>query len=79
MAVVCHASAGTTHASVSLARGRLGGRPPGFGAQAYKGRNVMERCINRINNFSVVAICFDKHGCNCLSGVILASFLTWFG
>lgn len=28
-----------------LARGCRGGRPPDFDAQAYKGRNVVERCI----------------------------------
>lgn len=28
-----------------LRRGRLGGRPPGFDAEAYKQRNTVERCM----------------------------------
>ncbi|MFD7026542.1 hypothetical protein ACFWAR_00700 [Streptomyces sp. NPDC059917] len=28
--------------------GRLGGRPPTFDREAYKQRNTVERCINRI-------------------------------
>jgi hypothetical protein len=30
-----------------LARGVKGGRPPACDAEAYKGHNVVERCINR--------------------------------
>jgi transposase len=62
-----------------LGRGRLGGRPPAFDAQAYKGRNVIERCFNRLKDFLAVATHFDKHGVNFLAGVILASVFFWFG
>lgn len=62
-----------------LARGRRGGRPPAFDAQAYKGRNVVERCFNRLKDFRAVAIRFDKHGLNFLAGVVLASTLVWIG
>ena len=31
-----------------LRRGRRGGRPPGFDADAYKQRNTVERCISRL-------------------------------
>lgn len=30
-----------------LRRGSAGGRPPSFGAEAYKQRNAVERCVNR--------------------------------
>ncbi len=30
-----------------LRRGTRGGRPPGFGPEAYKQRNTVERCIDR--------------------------------
>jgi transposase len=31
-----------------LRRGRSGGRPPAFDAEAYKQRNAVERCIARL-------------------------------
>jgi transposase len=62
-----------------LARGRRGGRPPAFDAQAYKGRNVVERCINRRKDFRAVAMRFDKRGHNYLAEVILAAILIWLG
>jgi transposase len=34
-----------------LRRGRLGGRPPGFDSEAYKQRNTVERCINRLKQW----------------------------
>jgi transposase len=35
-------------------RGSAGGRPTGFDAKRYKGRNVVERAINRLKNFRAV-------------------------
>ncbi|AGF72434.1 transposase IS4 family protein [Corynebacterium halotolerans YIM 70093 = DSM 44683] len=32
------------------ARGRRGGRPPFFDAEAHKGRNVVERCSNALRH-----------------------------
>lgn len=60
-----------------LAKGAKGGRPPVCDAQAYKGRNVIERCINRLKDFRAVATRYDKRGRNYLAGVLLASIILW--
>ncbi|CAM5615202.1 Transposase OS=Streptomyces glaucescens OX=1907 GN=SGLAU_32245 PE=4 SV=1 [Streptomyces glaucescens] len=43
-----------------LRRGRLGGRPPGFDSEAYKQRNTVERCINRLKQWRGLATRTDK-------------------
>ena len=41
-------------------RGSAGGRPRGFDAEAYKGRNVVERCFNRLKQWRGIAIRSEK-------------------
>lgn len=41
-------------------RGRQGGRPPGFDAEAYKQRNTVGRCINRLKQCRGLATRCDK-------------------
>ena len=41
-------------------RGRAGGRPPAFDRQAYKRRNTVERCINRLKQWRGIATRYDK-------------------
>lgn len=60
-----------------LAKGAKGGRPPSCDKEAYKGRNVVERCINRLKDFRAVATRYDKRGRNYLAGVLLASIILW--
>ena len=42
------------------AKGSAGGRPPAFDSEAYKGRNVVERCFNALKHNRGVATRYDK-------------------
>jgi transposase len=41
-------------------RGSRGGRPPAFDREIYKGRNVVERAVNKLKGFRAVATRYDK-------------------
>lgn len=58
-------------------RGSAGGRPRTFDSQAYKGRNVVERCFNRLKQWRGIATRYDKTARSYLGGVTLAAALIW--
>ncbi|GAA2704252.1 hypothetical protein GCM10010412_101690 [Nonomuraea recticatena] len=60
-----------------LRRGRAGGRPPTFDRAAYKRRNVVERCFNRLKQFRAIATRFDKTATSYQGMLDLATLLTW--
>ena len=60
-----------------LKKGARGGRPPAFDAEAYKGRNVVERCVNRLKDFRAVATRYEKRGRNFLAVVLVACMILW--
>lgn len=62
-----------------LRRGTRGGRPPAFDAIAYQGRNVVERCFNRLKDWRAIATRYDKRGLNYLAAVTFASIVLWIG
>jgi len=59
------------------ARGCAGGRPPRFDAEAYKGRNVVERCFNRLKQWRGIATRYDKTARNYRGGLLLACLILW--
>ena len=58
-------------------RGCAGGRPRSFDADAYKGRNVVERSFNKLKNWRAIATRYDKTARSYLGGVTLAAALIW--
>jgi transposase len=58
-----------------LRRGSRGGRPPAFGKQVYKRRNVVERCFNRLKQCRGIATRYDKTTESCPAAATLASLL----
>ncbi|GAO07118.1 putative transposase [Streptomyces lydicamycinicus] len=60
-----------------LRRGRRGGRPPGFDADAYKQRNTVERCINRLKQWRGLATRTDKLAIAYQAALHLAAILIW--
>ncbi|MGW5930517.1 IS5 family transposase [Streptomyces anulatus] len=58
-------------------RGRSGGRPPAFDAEAYKQRNAVERCISRLQQWRGLAMRTDKLAIAYGAALYLAAVLIW--
>jgi transposase len=59
------------------AKGARGGRPPGFDRAAYRGRNAIERCINRLKQFRGLSTRYEKRAVNYRALVVLAAIVIW--
>jgi transposase len=53
------------------------GRKPTFDADAYRRRNVVERCVNRLKQFRALATRYDKTATAYHGLVTLASLVLW--
>lgn len=58
------------------AKGRRGGRPPGFDPDIYRQRNSIERGFNRLKHWRGVATRYDKYAITFLGGLTLAALIT---
>ena len=62
------------------APGKKPGRPIDFGAeqqQRYRGRNVVERCFNKLKQWRGIAMRTDKLARNYRAAIALAATLIW--
>lgn len=58
-------------------KGSKGGRPPGFDANAYKERNVVERSFAYAKQWRGLATRYDKLAITYRAAVVLSAILTW--
>jgi transposase len=59
------------------ARGPAGGRPPDFDRQAYKQRNVVERCFNRLKQWRDLATRYAKRAAIYRASLVLIAAIIW--
>ncbi|MFF4102645.1 IS5 family transposase [Streptomyces sp. NPDC001903] len=57
--------------------GSRGGRPPAFDREAYKQRNTVERCINKLKQWRGLTTRCDKTATIYLAGLHLAAIFIW--
>lgn len=58
-------------------RGSRGGRPPGFDAVEYKGRNVVERRFCHVKQWRGLATRYDKLAVVFRAAVVLNAVIAW--
>lgn len=58
-------------------RGRAGGRPPAFDADAYRSRNTVERSFNDQKQWRGIATRYDKLAITYRGGVVLRAITLW--
>jgi transposase len=59
------------------AKGSRGGRPPAFDQAIYAGRNVVERCFNRLKQFRGLATRYAKRAAYYRAEIIIAATVLW--
>lgn len=57
--------------------GNRGGRPPAFDRAAYKQRNAIERCINKLKQWRGLATRYDKTATIYLAALHVAAIFSW--
>ncbi|WP_425569627.1 IS5 family transposase [Pseudonocardia yuanmonensis] len=59
------------------AKGSRGGRPPAFDPVVYAGRNVLERCFNRLEQFRDLATRYAKRAAYFRAEITIAATILW--
>jgi transposase len=59
------------------AKGSRGGRLPAFDQVIYAGRNVVERCFNRLKQFRGLATRYAKRAAYYRAEIIVAAIVVW--
>lgn len=67
----------TDQKAIRAVKGSRGGRPPAFDRVEYTGRNVVERCINRLKHFRDLATRYAKRAAYFRSELIIAAIVLW--
>ena len=57
--------------------GAKGGPPPGFDKEAYKRRNVIERCFEGFKPWRAIAARYDKLAVTYRGGAMLRAITIW--
>ena len=53
------------------------GRRPGFDREAYRRRNVVERCVNKLKQWRGIATRYEKRALNYRAMVVIAALMMW--
>jgi transposase len=53
------------------------GRPPGFDADLYARRNMVERCVNRLKQWRGIATRCEKRAVNYRAAVVIVALRIW--
>jgi transposase len=59
------------------AKGSAGGRPPAFDREAYRQRNVVERCFNRLKQNRALATRYAKRAALYRALAVIAAIRIW--
>jgi transposase len=51
--------------------------PIPYDVEAYKARNLIERCFNKLKHFRRIATRYDRRAANFLSFILIAAALQW--
>lgn len=58
-------------------RARRPGRRPSFDREAYRRRNAVERCVNKLKQWRAIATRYEKRAVNYRAVVVIASLMMW--